>query len=286
MFLLVGGDSEIGAHTMRVLGDAGRQVVTTTRRPDTIGSNRIFLDLDRLDDLRLPEGIETSCIFVAVARLAACRDDPHGSRQVNVTNTLKLVNTLAERGIYSLFLSTNQVFDGTLAQVPPDAPHSPVSEYGRQKAETETAIKSLMAAGQPVGILRLAKVVSPGMALIRTWDAELRSGRPVRAFSDMTMAPTPTALVAEAIALMLQARVPMIAQLTGPRDMTYADVANFIAARAGAPKELVEPASAYSAGMPEGATPANTTLDSSYFGDTHGLVVPDALSVVDMALRQ
>lgn len=286
MFLLVGGDSEIGAQTMRHLGDSGLEVVATTRRRELVGSGRVFLDFERLDETLLPARIEAACIFVAVARLAACQSDPQGSRRINVTNTHRLTEELARRGAYTLFLSTNQVFDGSVANVPADAPHSPVSEYGRQKAETETAIKHMMAMGQPVGILRLAKVVSPGMALIKTWDAELRAGRPVRAFSDMTMAPTPTELVARAIALMLQARQPMIAQLTGPRDVTYAEIARYLAARAGAPEALVETASAYSSGMPKGATPANTTLDSSYFRDTHGLVVPDVLGVVDMTVRQ
>lgn len=284
MFLLVGGDSEIGAQTMRHLGDSGREVVATTRRYDLVGPNRIFLDFGRLEDMQLPAGIEAACIFVAMARLAACQGDPQGSRQVNVTNTLRLTEELARRGVYTLFLSTNQVFDGRVANVAADAPHSPVSEYGRQKAETETTIKHMMATGQPVGILRLAKVVSPGMALIKTWDAELRAGRRVRAFSDMTMAPTPTDLVAKAIALMLQTRQPMIAQLTGPRDVTYADVGRFIAAGAGASETLIEEASAYASGMPEGATPANTTLDSSHLRNTHGLVVPDVFDVVKGAL--
>jgi dTDP-4-dehydrorhamnose reductase len=281
MYLLVGGDSEIGAATAGLLRRRGLAVASTTRRASRDG---VFLDFDDLSTFEPPAGTEAACIFVAVARLAACAGDPEGSRRINVTQTLALAEKLTARGIYTLWLSTNQVFDGAAARVAPDAPHSPVSAYGRQKAETETALKAMMAAGRPVGILRLAKVVSPGMKLLADWDAALRAGKPVRAFADMTMAPTPTSLVAEAIAAMLQAREPGIAQLTGPRDLSYADTARLIARHAGAPDTLVEVGSAYDAGLPAGATPANTTLDSSGMAQRFGIVVPDAEVVVKEAL--
>jgi dTDP-4-dehydrorhamnose reductase len=281
MYLLVGGDSEIGAATAGLLRQRDLAVESTSRRE---GRDGVFLDFDDLSAFEPPAGTKAACIFVAVARLAACAGDPVGSRRINVTQTLALVDKLTARGIYALWLSTNQVFDGSLARVPPDAPHSPVSEYGRQKAETETALKVMMAAGKSVGILRLAKVVSPGMKLLSDWDVALRAGRPVKAFADMTMAPTPSALVAEAIAAMLQAREPGVAQLTGPRDLSYADTALLIARRAGAPAGLVEVGSAYDAGLPAGATPANTTLDSSEMARRFGIVVPDAEIVVESAL--
>ena len=45
------------------------------------------------------------------------------------------------------------------------------------------------------------------------------------------MAPTPIDLVARAIAMMLRDRDRVIAQLTGPRDVTYADVGRFLDAQ-------------------------------------------------------
>ena len=93
---------------------------------------------------------------------------PHQRQQ-----TIALIDRLAARGIYTLFLSTNQVFSGERPHVPADAPVSPVSEYGRQKAEAERVLRSRMANGAPIGVLRLAKVVSPGMALVTNWRQEL-----------------------------------------------------------------------------------------------------------------
>ena len=87
-----------------------------------------------------------------------------------------------------LFLSTDKVFDGTRPQVPADAAPCPVSEYGRQKAAAEAALVERMRQSAPAAILRLAKIVSPGMDLLRQWIANLGAGKPIRAFDDMMMA--------------------------------------------------------------------------------------------------
>jgi dTDP-4-dehydrorhamnose reductase len=254
--------------------------LVTTRRPVS-GPDQIQLDFNvPFGNLNIPVGIRAACICVAVARLAACEADPGGSSLINVSRTVALVDLLAARDIYTLFLSTNQVFDGNRPHVPADAPTSPVSEYGRQKAATEHLLRERMANGAPIGILRLAKVVSPGMPLLATWRKELEAGRSIRAFTDMTMAPTPADLVTMSIARMMEDRLPVVAQLTGPRDVAYFEVGRFLAERIGADPLLVEPASALENGMPAGSTPRNTTLDSSYIATKYCLTAPDAFDVV------
>ena len=263
MLLIVGANSEIGSAATRLIQAQGGKVLTTTRQP-VASPEQVRLDLSSpVESFRIPKGVQCACIFVAVARLAACEADPVGSALINVERTIALIDLLVARGIYTLFLSTNQVFNGDSPHVAADAPMSPISEYGRQKAETERMLRTRMADGAPIGVLRLAKVVSPGMALLSTWTQELASGRSIRAFTDMTMAPTPVDMVAMSIARMVEDRLPVIAQLTGPRDVTYAEVGRFLAQKIGADQRLVKPVSALENGMPRGSTPRNTTLDSS-----------------------
>jgi len=281
MFLIVGANSEIGSATARLIRARDGKVVTTTRRFLETNAERVHLDFERpIENFAVPEGVTAACIFVAVARLAACEADPVGSALINVKRTIALVDLLEARGVYTLFLSTNQVFNGGEPHMPAEAPTSPVSEYGRQKAQTERALRARIADGTPIGVLRLAKVVSPGMALASKWTQELAAGRSIRAFTDMTMAPTPVDVVATSIAHMMEERLPVIAQLTGPRDVTYAEVGRFLAEKIGADPRLVEPVSAVESGMPRGSTPRNTTLDSSYIAERYGLTVSDAFDVI------
>jgi dTDP-4-dehydrorhamnose reductase len=284
MFLLVGGDSEIGAATCQYLRDLGKPVAATSRRAP-LSADRLRLDLaSDLSAWEPPRNTTAACIFAAQARLVDCAADPAGSSRINVAQTLTLVDRLTARGIHVLFLSTNRVFDGAVAHVPAEADPCPVTEYGRQKALTEAGLREKMRAGAPIAILRFAKVVSPGMRLLVDWADALARGDRVRAFFDLPMAPTPVALASAAIAALLEARATGIFQLTGPEDVTYADVARHIARRIGADPALVDAVSAKSAGLPEDLAPRHSTLDSSALRQRFGIVPPGPWEVVDAIL--
>ena len=260
----------------------GQNVVSTTRRPQLSGPDRLYLDLAApAQSWELPSGLQSVCVTAAVARLAACAADPAGSAAVNVAGTIKLFEKLAASGIHAVFLSTNQVFDGDIPNVPADAATCPVSEYGRQKAQAEIALKGLIARGAPIAVLRLAKVLGPDMPLLRNWMQALTRGEAVRAFYDMTMAPTPTELVVDAIAKIMRDRARGVFQLTGPVDASYVEIARHLAHRVGADPTLVQEVSAHSVGLPEGCTPRYTTLDSSFLREAYGLAVPDVWQVIE-----
>ena len=286
MFLIVGADGEVGRAVLDACGTGdSASVIGTTRRATAAGAKRLQLDLDDIPPgWTPPAGTRAACIAAAVARLADCEADPDGSARINCTRTIELARRLTARGIYTLFLSTNQVFDGATPLAPPDAPATPVSAYGRQKARAEAVLRQMMSDGAPVGILRLSKVVSPGMKLFADWRDNLTAGRTVRAFRDMALSPVPVALVVEAVIAMMRTRPALVAQLTGPRDISYLDAGRHVASLCGADPRLVEPGRAADIGLPPGATPAHTTLDSSFLRDAHGIVVPDALDVVAGAL--
>jgi dTDP-4-dehydrorhamnose reductase len=165
-----------------------------------------------------------------------------------VIGTIALAERLLANDIHVLFLSTNQVFDGSVPHVLAVAPTAPVSEYGRQKARAEVALREMMARGAPAAILRLAKVISSRTPLLRDWATALRAGKPIRAFHDMTMSPVAADLVARTIEALMADRATGIFQLSGPRDVTYERAGHFLAERLGADVSLVAPTSVAKAG--------------------------------------
>lgn len=280
-WLLIGGDSEIGAATLIHARERGRSVSATTRREDSVSATRPFLDLSQsLEDWEPPDGTSAACIFAAFARLGACHSDPAGSAQINVTQTLALTEKLLQRGIHVLYLSTNQVFDGREPHVAAGAPMCPISEYGRQKARTERALQEHMAKEAPLAILRLAKVLSPGAPLVTKWIDTLTAGTPIQAFSDMSVAPTRIDTVISVISALLGSQSRGIFQLTGTRDVTYLQVGRYLARRLGADTALVRPVSASMAGLPPGSTPLHTTLDSKPLESLFGISASDPWDVM------
>lgn len=284
MFLIVGGDSEVGTGAASALRRHDR-TLTTTRRPDVGADDCIRLDLaGDLATWEPPAGISATCICAAVARLADCANDPAASARVNVTGTLALAERLLARDIFVLFLSTNQVFDGRIPNAPADAPTAPISEYGRQKARTEAALRGHIARGAPAAILRLSKVVSGETALLRDWATALAAGQPIRAFHDMTMAPVGRDTVAAAIAALMRARTPGVFQLSGPRDVAYTEVGAFLAERLGADPALVGRVSVADAALSAGMAPPHTTLDSRALREGFGITAADAWAVIESVL--
>lgn len=287
MWLVVGGDSEIGAELYSHFKDCREPTLATTRRRTLAGAERPYLDMaSPLDQWVPPFGTRGACIAAAVARLSACAADPIRSALINVDATLRLIDRLLARRIYVVYLSSNQVFDGSIPNVPPDTPVNPISEYGKQKARAETELKAWMKQGAPLAILRLAKVISPHMPLLKQWVETLTTERSIRAFYDVVIAPTPIDTVTKAIAALMHSESRGIYQLTGPRDVNYADVGRYIAQGLGVDCGLVEAVSAQSAGMPIGSTPRHTTLDSATLRAAHGIVVPDIWHVLSPVLSK
>jgi dTDP-4-dehydrorhamnose reductase len=284
-FLIVGGDSAIAGAVLAELGREGLPAITTSRRPGSIGPELPYLDLSRpLDDWRPPDGITAACICAAVANLVDCARDPAGSERVNVIGTIALVERLAASGIPALYLSTDKVFDGSRPQMPADAALSPRSIYGRQKAQADGHFQGMIAAGAPVAILRLARIVPSGWPLLRQWHDNLAAGRAVQPFRDMMTAPTLASDAAAAIIGLLEAHETGVWQLSGARDVSYAEIARFIAERIGAYPNLIEPVTAADAGMPEGATPLHTTLDCHALEQRLGIRSLDPWQVIEATL--
>jgi len=284
-WLLIGGDSEIGAATFQFVSKSDRLALATTRRQELVSPSRPYFDLAQpLKGWRPPQHASAACIFAAVARLAACHLDPVGSARINVDQTIALVERLLEHDIHVLYLSTNQVFDGETPFVAPDAAMTPVSEYGQQKARTEAVLQNHIVMGAPLAILRLAKVISPDMPLIAGWMNSLSKNEPIRAFSNMKVAPTPIDIVIEAITAILDSRAVGVFQLTGPRDVSYLDVGRFVAERLGAEASLVMATRAGEIDMVAGSTPVHTTLDSALLRDRFGISAADPWTVIGSVL--
>lgn len=236
--LVVGGDGVLGAALARRLG-----AQVTTRR----AGGGLVVDLARPAAWPELPTVDVAILCAAESRLAACEQDPQRTRAVNVVATVELARRLKARGAFVVFLSSNHVFDGREPDRRWDAPTCPVNEYGRQKAETEGQLEGC-------AVLRLSRVITP---IVDAWRSLLARGEPIVAAEDVAVAPVELDAAVAAVARIARARAAGVYQLSGPRDLSYFDLARHIA---GGRPGMVRPMSARERGVPGIFLPRHTTL--------------------------
>jgi dTDP-4-dehydrorhamnose reductase len=192
--------------------------------------------------------------------MALCENEPANARQVNISGMSALIQRLANTGAFIVFLSTNQVFSGERSFELPNAAYQPMNEYGRQKAEMENWIKANC---DIYAIVRLTKVVEQNMSLVKSWIDKLMLNQPIDAFHDMPLAPVSLRQVLDTLITIGQKKQTGSYQISGALDISYFDLANYLATCLKRPTTLVQSVSALNVGIKKIFLPRFTTLDCS-----------------------
>jgi dTDP-4-dehydrorhamnose reductase len=279
--LVIGADGTIGRALVRRFRQVGRSVVCTSRRRET-GTDSLHLDLaEDVSGWRPPPGVSVAYLCAAITSLEKCRTDPAHAALVNVQHTVAVARRLVEAGAFVVFLSTNLVYDGSVPFRRAEEPVCPRTVYGTLKARAES---QLLALGGRVAVVRLTKVVAPGMALLRGWVQALGDGKEIRPFSDLVMAPVPLGFVVEVLDHVGQGRRGGIVQVSAERDISYAEAGRYVAAKVAADLGLVRPVPSSEAGVKLEGVPAHTTLDVTRLRESLGLQPPPVWQAVDSVL--
>lgn len=281
IFLVVGADGLIGNALMNCFRRTGARVIGTTMRSQLVNETCIYLDLAKdLESFKCPHAVQVAFICAGVTKIDACKQDPERTAHINVCAISKLSEMLVSRGAFVVYLSTNQVFDGKKPYRLPDDPHSPIIEYGRQKSEAEQRIKKL---GDAVAIVRFTKILSSASSLFSIWIDELKKGKIIQPYMDMYLSPIPVACAVTVLQMIAYQRLAGITQVSGTRDVSYADAAKFGAKLLGVDLSLVQPHSALESGQHIEALPMHTTLDITRLRILLGVEPPDVLWTIEKA---
>jgi dTDP-4-dehydrorhamnose reductase len=249
--LVVGVASQIGGALARTLRAGDVHVHGTSRHSDAAGDTAV-LDLSRpLGAWQIP-AVDCAFLCAALTSTAACESNPTLSRRINVEAPVAIAERLNAVGTRVVFLSTSMVFDGTRPLRLAHERTCPTSVYGAHKAEAEWRMRRL---GDRVSVLRLTKVLTSEHPLLRDWRSAMHQGREIHPFSDVVLAPVGIEQVLEALVLLANEREGNIFQLSGERDVSYAQLATAL----GCDPRLIQPISG--AERYPSPPPAHTTLD-------------------------
>ncbi|MCL4788753.1 MAG: sugar nucleotide-binding protein [Verrucomicrobia bacterium] len=275
--LIVGTEGLLGSTLLALGRRHGLNVFGTMIEPDKANPQILQLNLSKeLGEWSPPAGCRAAILCAAITSLEACRRDPAGTRQINVTQTLRLTEKLLAAGVFVVFISSNLVFDGTQPLRRAEEAVCPMTEYGRQKAEVERAFTAF---GGKVAIVRLTKVANPRWPLILGWIQAARSGQPVEAFGDFVCAPIPLDVTAYGLLKIAEGRLPGIWQFSADSDVSYAGIARHIVRRMNGDESLVKVVACQGGAFEH--SPTHTTLDASRARRELGLIFPEPLRVIE-----
>jgi len=250
-FLVVGGDSLVGKGVIDALERRGRPAFATTRRRETTGGKRIYLDFESEEPFRVPTGVGHAFLIAAATNYERCESDP----QANVINAKlipRVVESLLEQNTSVTFISTNSVFGGDLAWPNEDDPHAPRIAYARQKSEGEAAVTAAaerIGASQRLNIVRLTKIMNATVPPIPAWLTAWGRGEPIQPFADLIFAPISVKFVGEALATIGETLVAGNLHLSGADNVSYVDFANMLAEQLGVSADLIRPTTATEKGV-------------------------------------
>lgn len=276
--LIVGGGGLLGGALLAHGHRKGLAMMATTRHPLEASATLSRLDLrEPLSGWQPPVDCQAAILCSAITSLDACRRDPEGTRWFNQTQILRLTEKLLNANIFVVFISSNLVFDGRQPNRRADELINPMTEYGRQKAGVESALKAF---GNSTAVVRLTKVFNPRSQLLCGWLDSLRARQSVSAFSDMVCAPIPLKTVAQGLMTIATRKLPGIWQFSAASDVSYMEIAQHMALHLHVPITLVTGIS--SRGDPSlEHSPQHTTLDASRAQNELGLQFPDPLVTLD-----
>lgn len=243
--LVVGGTGLVGNALVRAWAARGRRVTGATYHCHPSEAFRALDMQDAPGVARLLAELGPQAVAVPAANphVDYCELHPEETRAVNVTGTLNVARACAERGIPMIFYSSDYVFDGLKGSYTEEDPVSPLSEYGRQKAETEAAVLAL----------------SPKNLVVRTsgaygwqWEAKnfvlqvlrsLKDGKPMKVVHDVRYNPTYVENLAELACDLLDEGRSGVYHAVGADELSKIDFARLAAEVFGLDSSLLVPVS-------------------------------------------
>ena len=143
--LIIGGSGLVGRVLIRRIKDIAKMYATyNINRINLVGTK--FYQLDVRDEKRVNElvkEIQPEIVINAAAKRNTryCEKNPEDVYKVNVEGTKNIVKACKTINAKMVFISSDQVFDGTKGKYSEDDELNPLNTYGKQKVMAEEIIK-------------------------------------------------------------------------------------------------------------------------------------------------
>ena len=221
--LIIGVDSQIGIALKNYLTTKKITVFGTTRKKENTNLNTYYFDLEKPDFEIFTKKFSSVVVCAATTNIAECEKDPQKHQAINVTNTIKTIEKLAQNNSFVIYLSSNAVFDGEKAFYKNNDKTCPTTLYGKFKTEVEEYLTTKLENNSCV--LRLTKVITKNTPFIERWKSEASAGKSIRTFTNRFLSPVDIENVVDNIQVLIEQKRTGIYQYGGSEEISYTEYA-------------------------------------------------------------
>ena len=241
--LILGGAGFLGGPLAKKSREAGYEVTCA----DQNGGGDSGIALVDITDRSSVEAVlervrpKEVALLAALSDIDRCEAEPDRARRINVEGAANVARACAARGARLVFTSSAAVFDGLQHGYAEDDPPTPVSVYGRTKAEAERIVS---AASPSSLIVRLGLVIGfagrPGTnsmldSLARRWSRGDRTALPTYEYRN----PIDAASLSRFLLELLDAAPGGVYHVGSTQAMSRYELGLKLARRMGYPGDLV-----------------------------------------------
>ena len=224
-------------------------------RGDLKGAEYQILDTTSPEDYaRVFEAFKPDVVIhgAAMTQVDDCELQPALCHALNVEATAACIEACERVGAHLIFISTDFIFDGTSGPYSEEAQESPLSIYGKSKADAEALVKQ---ATCPWTIARTVLVIGyvPGLSrsnIILWARGALSKGQRIKVVDDQVRSPTWSMDLAEGCLLIAEKAATGIYHLSGPDTMSILELVQQVAAHGGYDADLIDRVSSETLGQP------------------------------------
>jgi len=191
--VIIGGSGLVGNSLIKKIKDIAKVYATyNTTRTDLEGAKFYQLDVrdaNRVNDLVKEIHPEILIHAAAKRNTRYCEKNPDEAYKVNVNGTKNIVKACKNINAKMVFISSDQVFDGTKGKYKEEDKVNPLNTYGKQKAMAEKIIKNNL---DNWLIIRASFIYGwfPGRDNFVSWVVEnLKNGREIQISYDQFVTP-------------------------------------------------------------------------------------------------
>ena len=233
--LIIGKSSFIGSAITDLAIAEGMEVTFTSREDE---SSPCYLDLGSIKDEWVPPtNVDIIILCAAATSMKWCETNSLASWKINAEAPGTIARAIQKQKKKMIFLSSEQVFSGTILRPSVKTPKSPQSVYGKQKAKAEELVQANLTNS---AIVRLTKVVHPKLRLFSDWSARLAKNQPIEAYKDLLFCPISLEYVAQNIIHLIKEFKKGTYHLSGECEISYQTAAEWMSDFKGLKAELVK----------------------------------------------